>query len=507
MKLYSILLNILFFSLVSLHANTLPVIDVIGNKEVNEDSSLDVVFKISDAETSSDDLEVEITSSDQSILPDSSISTTLKGSSRTMSLVPSLNQNGPTTISVKVTDKDKGVTTETFQLNVKPVNDPPTISLISPQVTDEDISTDLIGFMVEDVDDKGEGLSVSSLSSNTTLVPDANVIIGGIGNSRNIQINPAENKHGETTITLTVDDGQLNNTTQFSLKVNSVNDPPEITKINSQSTDEDVPTPDISFTISDVEDKEFEVSAESSNKALINNSGGINFGGSGANRTISLSPVSNANGSSKITVTVTDKGGASSFTDFTIDVAPINDSPTISLIEDQIFYMGGAPAVSVPITVNDVDGDSLTVSGSSDHSEWLPSDKITDETKIGNLRTIKLEPSVSVLGIQQVTIMVTDPFGASVTEVFNLESLPNINFTPVVDLNVTNNNFLDSLGIVKPFIFSVSDPGDELTVKFEQLNGKEWGNLIFTNDLESFTSVNNQDVNSYLNGISFEMIQ
>ena len=109
MKLYSILLNILFFSLVSLHANTLPVIDVIGNKEVNEDSSLDVVFKISDAETSSDDLEVEITSSDQSVLPDSSISTTLKGSSRTMSLVPSLNQNGPTTISVKVTDKDKGV--------------------------------------------------------------------------------------------------------------------------------------------------------------------------------------------------------------------------------------------------------------------------------------------------------------------------------------------------------------------------------------------------------------
>ena len=75
--LYIILFKILFFLLGSLQANTLPVIDVIGNKEVNEDSSLDVVFKISDAETSSDDLEVEITSSDQSILPDSSISTTL----------------------------------------------------------------------------------------------------------------------------------------------------------------------------------------------------------------------------------------------------------------------------------------------------------------------------------------------------------------------------------------------------------------------------------------------
>ena len=309
-----------------------------------------------------------------------------------MSLVPSLNQNGPTTISVKVTDKDKGVTTDTFQLNVKPVNDPPTISLISPQATDEDISTDLIGFMVEDVDDKGEDLNVSSSSSNTTLVPDANVTIGGAGNSRNVQINPAENKHGETTITLTVDDGQLNNTTQFSLKVNSVNDPPVITKIDSQSTDEDVPTPDISFTISDVDDTEFEVSAESSNEALVSDLGGIILAGSGTNRTISLLPSSNANGAANISIKVTDKGGTSSSTDFIFNVLPVNDPPTIENITDKIFYLGGVPYLSFPIVVNDVDGDSLTVSGYSDTLEFLPTENIIDETKIGNSRTIKLEP-------------------------------------------------------------------------------------------------------------------
>ena len=202
--LYIILLNILFFSLVSLQANTLPVIDVIGNKEVNEDSSLDVAFKISDAETSSNDLEVEITSSDQSILPDSSISTSGTGSSRSMSLVPSLNQNGPTTIAVKVTDKDKGVTTETFQLNVISVNDSPTISFIEDQFFYQGESFLEIQIFINDVD--GDMMEVNGVTDNQEWISDEGIVDQTkTGNSRFIRLRPV-NLSGDQVITITVSD-------------------------------------------------------------------------------------------------------------------------------------------------------------------------------------------------------------------------------------------------------------------------------------------------------------
>ena len=44
-------------------------------------------------------------------------------------------------------------------------------------------------------------------SSNTTLVPVSNIVVGGTGADRTVTITPAANQSGTATITLTVTDG------------------------------------------------------------------------------------------------------------------------------------------------------------------------------------------------------------------------------------------------------------------------------------------------------------
>ncbi|MBD0370785.1 MAG: DUF11 domain-containing protein [Pyrinomonadaceae bacterium] len=84
---------------------------------------------------------------------------------------------------------------------------------------------------------------VTATSSNTTLVPNnpANLSIIGTGSTRTIQINPAPNQSGTTTITVTAigSNSQMMSDT-FVLTVNAVNDAPVATN-DSYSTNENTP--------------------------------------------------------------------------------------------------------------------------------------------------------------------------------------------------------------------------------------------------------------------------
>src|SRR5438552_18719684 len=93
---------------------------------------------------------------------------------------------------------------------------------------------------------------VSGRSSNPDLVPDANILFGGSGSNRTVTLRPATNQFGSTTITLTVRDGDGGAASaSFLLSVNSVNDPPTISSVANQSTNEDTPTAAIPFSRSE----------------------------------------------------------------------------------------------------------------------------------------------------------------------------------------------------------------------------------------------------------------
>ena len=121
------------------------------------------------------------------------------------------------------------------------VNSFPTISSVSNQVTLEDVPTSAIGFLVGDLETPAGSLQVSGTSSNTNLVPNANLIFGGSGSNRTITITPATHYYGATTVTVSVSDGQASTSTSFLLTVTQVNHAPVLAAVPNYSILETVP--------------------------------------------------------------------------------------------------------------------------------------------------------------------------------------------------------------------------------------------------------------------------
>ncbi|MBU4230867.1 MAG: immunoglobulin domain-containing protein, partial [Proteobacteria bacterium] len=133
------------------------------------------------------------------------------------------------------------------------------------------------------------------------------------------------------------------------------NTPPTISGIADLVTDEDTASGTSSFTIGDAETSAdaLWITATASNAALVKN---FVFAGAGAARTISVVPVTNANGSSVITVTVSD-GFASASTNFTLTVNPVNDPPVPANLT--LIVTNNRPA-TVTLSATDVENDPLS---------------------------------------------------------------------------------------------------------------------------------------------------
>ena len=181
-----------------------------------------------------------------------------------------------------------------------------------------------------DVETAVGSLTVTATSSDLGVVAAGGIALGGSGADRTITLTPVPNASGTTTITVTVTDaGGLTATRSFVLTVTAANDVPTISAIADQTTLEDTSTGAISFTVGDVETApgSLTVKATSSNLDVVS-AGGIALGGSGANSTITLTPVANASGASTITVTVIDAGGLTATRSFALIVTPVPDVPT-----------------------------------------------------------------------------------------------------------------------------------------------------------------------------------
>ena len=137
-------------------------------------------------------------------------------------------------------------TSTTFQVTVSPVNDLPTITVISDQTINEDTPTAALAFTITDIETPLASLTVTGSSDNTALVPVANIVFAGSGGSRTVTVTPAANQTGVATITVTLNDGTANVPTTFQVTVNPVNDAPVITGQAVVSTNEEQPL-DIEF--------------------------------------------------------------------------------------------------------------------------------------------------------------------------------------------------------------------------------------------------------------------
>ena len=103
-------------------------------------------------------------------------------------------------------------------------NTAPGISSFSARAIAEDTSTGPIAFTVSDAETPGS-LVINTASSNPSLVPSANMTIGGTGTNRTLTVTPALNQSGTATITVSVSDGSLSATRTFMLTVQAATIP------------------------------------------------------------------------------------------------------------------------------------------------------------------------------------------------------------------------------------------------------------------------------------------
>jgi gliding motility-associated-like protein len=352
-----------------------------------------------------------------------------------LSYTPAANAAGSTIVTVTLSDDGPGsppdVNTsgpQTFTILINQANDAPTVSVIGNQTINEDGQTGNLGFTISDPETAATDLIVTATSDNTTLIPNsvANIVLGGAGPSRTINIIPVVNLSGSATITINVSDGTLSTNRNFLVTVTSVNDAPTITAIGDQTVTEDTPTGSLAFTIGDTETPvgSLTLSTSSSNTILVPVSN-IALGGSGASRTVIVTPAPDQTGTTTITITV-DDGTSSTSEDFVVNVTPINDPPTISAISDRTINEDTQTG-NINFTISDPEtaATSLIVTGASSNTTLVPNANII-LGGTGTARTVNIIPVANQNGATTITLNVSDGLN-STPVVFQ------VNVTPVND--------------------------------------------------------------------------
>jgi hypothetical protein len=299
----------------------------------------------------------------------------------TLTYTPAADANGTATVDVKIQDNggtaNGGVdesAVQTFNITVSSINDAPGFQLqANPDqtVAEDSGPQDVTGFVTSF--SAGPSNESDETVSSYLLSNDNNGLFtsGGqpsIDNNGKLTYTPAADANGSATVSVRAqDDGGSANggvdtsaPQSFSISVNAINDAPTVTNIADQTTNEDTATLAIAFTVGDVETSaaSLTVSGSSSNTTLVPN-GNITLDGSGANRTVMVTPERDRSGTATITVSVSDDSAATTSDTFVLTVNAINDGPAIDSVTDSGPVNEGS-AATITVAATDAEGDALS---------------------------------------------------------------------------------------------------------------------------------------------------
>lgn len=100
-------------------------------------------------------------------------------------------------------------------------NAAPSITAIDDLSIPSGGNTGALGFTIGDVETDVDSLILTVQSSNTSLAPIANIVIGGVGANRTVTVTPVSGKAGSATLTVTVSDGGKTASETFVVTVNA----------------------------------------------------------------------------------------------------------------------------------------------------------------------------------------------------------------------------------------------------------------------------------------------
>ncbi len=258
-------------------------------------------------------------------------------------------------------------------------------------------------------------------------------------------------------------------TATATIQIASVNTAPTISTISNQAISEDQSTGPIPFTVGDAEQaaSSLVVTAQSSDSSVVTNSA-IAIAGSGANRSLTITPMPNAFGTTVISVTVSD-GITSTTRNFNLSVSSVNDAPTVTPILNQNVLEDSGPR-AVAFSINDVETStsSLVVSASSSNPSVISNAQLI-LSGTGAQRQLQFSPNSDVSGTTTITVTVSD--GSATTSTSFVVTVNAVNDAPLIS-NLSDQIFSE-VQTPTPIAFTISDvdsPLGSLTTQVQSSN-------------------------------------
>ncbi|SVB75281.1 uncharacterized protein METZ01_LOCUS228135, partial [marine metagenome] len=347
------------------NVNDTPDIEVLSYPGIiNEDTETTFQFIPQDVDADDDSLNVIVTSLDLNLVPADSIIIDPAGpfaadDTITVTLKPSLDQYGVTSIILEVIDDNSSKESRDLTFTVMNVNDAPVIADIGNQETWEDQPLQ-ITLNVTDVDHDYGAIEINANESENSDIVDINV------DGNVLTLSPVSDSIGTAIISATANDGENGSDPMvFSLEILNINDLPTIDGIPGSgeiSGTEDMPKV-FSITPLDPDPQDSLTLSVSTDNPVLFPEGSVTVDNetdvSEVERTITLNPAANQYGSAVVMILVTD-GSETVSEQVLLTIDPANDAPIITLIPDHSTTIG--EDYSYTVTAIDIEGSVLNYS-------------------------------------------------------------------------------------------------------------------------------------------------
>jgi hypothetical protein len=443
---------------------------VVANRIIREDAgATNLTFVLSDVETPASNLTVTATSTNTTLVPNGNLTLGGTTGNRTLTLNSVTNLSGLTAVSLIVTDGGGAKATNTFLLTVLSVNDAPTFSISTNRIDQaEDAGLTTVSNFLTSI---SSGPSNESSQSNWLVFNyTTNFFVQepAIDGSGTLTFQVATNSNGTNSITfILADDGGTANlgkdrsTNTLTLAVASVNDLPLITtNISALAVREDAGRTNLSYSIFDADHAltALTITATSTNTSLVPTNG-FTFTGTSSNRTVGVTPLTNAFGVTEISLVVTDSAGGAATNKFVLTVSSVADAPILGGTTNRTFLEDATTNLSGVISLYDADtaitNVGVTVTSSDTNIVGVAFSATNNVTATNLSLTLDYTLKTNANGVATIAVVATDgavsttnSFTVTVTAVNDLPSYTlSTNLVLIAEDAgaITNANFLTSI--------------------------------------------------------------